>query len=81
MVRTSNDHVKLAIAWRRHGGQARTEPVHSTTDTRFAVTRLGDRVVVTSMTQSGCPQEVFLSSGTSSFVKVSKSLTRTRNHI
>ena len=36
-------------------GQARTEPLHSTTDTRFAVTRAGDRVVVTSMAQSGEP--------------------------
>lgn len=36
-------------------GQADTEPLHSTTDTRFAVTRLGGRVVVQSMAQSGLP--------------------------
>ena len=36
-------------------GQAGIEPLHSNTDTRFAVTRLGDRVVVHSMAQSGLP--------------------------
>ena len=36
-------------------GQARTEPLHSTTDTRFVVTRHQDKVVVHHMAQSGLP--------------------------